>query len=114
MNASIQVNDEASVNWGVSLGERSAQGNVAAQSQSRPDLTNLLSRGRSASCSLMPIGETKSPNIVFCRGQSPTPCSKALGENIAVITEKLKRDFDVATSQMQANLVHAAITTESG
>ena len=44
LSANMQVDDEASVNWGASLGERSAQGNVAAQSQSRPDLTDLLLR----------------------------------------------------------------------
>ena len=30
------------------------------------------------------------------------------------MTEKLKRDFDVATSQTQASLAHAAVTAESG
>ena len=62
----------------------------------------------------MPRGGTKSPNTVFRHGRSPTPRSKALGANIAAITEKLKRDFDAATSQTQADLAHAAITAESG
>ena len=51
---------------------------------------------------------------MLCRGGSPTPCQKALRAHIAKITEKLKRDFDAATSQMQASLAHAAVTTESG
>ena len=93
LNANMQVDDEASVNWGASLGEGSAQGNVAAQSQSRPDLTDLLSKGRSASYSQTPRGRTKSPNTVFHRGRSPTPRQKALGKHIAKVTEKLKRDL---------------------
>ena len=102
LSANMQVDDEASVNWGASLGEGSAQGNVAGQSQSRPDLidlTDLLSKGRSASYSPKPRGRTKSPNTVFRRGGSPTPRQKALGAHIAEVTEKLKRDFDAATSQ---------------
>ena len=114
LSANMQVDDEASVNWGASLGEGSAQGNVAAPSKSLPNLTDLSSRGRSASHSPTPRGRTKSPNTVFRRGRSPTPRSKALGANIAAITEKLKRDFDAATSQTQADLAHAAITAESG
>ena len=110
----MQVDNEASVNWGASLGEGSAQGNVSVQSQSRPDPTDLLTRGRSASYSPTPRGRTKSPNTVFRHGRSPTPRSKALGANIATITEKLKRDFDAATSQTQADLAHATITAESG
>ena len=113
-STNMQVDDEASVNWGASLGEGSAQGNVAAPSQSLPNLTDLSPRGRSASHSPTPRGRTKSPNTVFRRGRSPTPRSKALGANIAAITEKLKRDFDAATSQTQANLERAASTAESG
>ena len=41
----MQVDDEASVNWSASLGEGSAQGNVAAQSQSLPDLQICCQRG---------------------------------------------------------------------
>ena len=67
LSANMQVDDEASVNWGASLGEGSMQGNVSAQSQS-PDPTDLLSRGRSASCSPTPRGRTKSPNTVFRHG----------------------------------------------
>ena len=52
----MQVDNEASVNWGMSLGEGNAQGNLAAKSQSHPDLTDLLSRGHTASSSLMPRG----------------------------------------------------------
>ena len=114
LSTNMQVDDEASVNWGASLGEGSAQGNVAAQSQSRPDLTDLLSKGRSASCSPTLRGRTKAPNTVFRRGRSPTPRQKALGAHIAEVTEKLKRDFDAATSQTQASLAHAAVTAESG
>ena len=114
LSANMQVDDEASVNWGASLGEGSAQGNAAALSQSLPNLTDLSSRGRSASHSPTPRGRAKSPNTVFRRGRSLTPRSKALGANIAAITEKLKRDFDAATSQTQADLAHAAITAESG
>ena len=114
LSANMQVDDEASVNWGASLGEGSAQGNVAAQSQSRPDLTDLLSKGCSASYSPTPRGRTKSPNTVFRRGRSPTPRQKELGAHIAKVTEKLKRDFDAATSQTQASLAHAAVTAESG
>ena len=114
LSANMQVDDEASVNWGVSLGEGSAQGNAAAPSQSLANLIDLSSRGRSASHSPTPRGQTKSPKTVFRRGRSPTPRSKALGANIAAITEKLKRDFDAATSQTQADLAHAAITAESG
>ena len=114
LSANMQVDDEASVNWGASLGEGSAQGNVFAQNQSRPDPTDLLTRERSASYSPTPRGRAKAPNTVFRRGRSPTPRPKALGANIAAITEKLKRDFDAATSQTQADLVHAAITAESG
>ena len=84
------------------------------QSQSRPDLTDLLSNGRSASYSPTPRGRTKSPNTVFHRGRSPTPRQKALGAHIAEVTEKLKRDFDAATSQTQASLAHAAVIAESG
>ena len=113
LSANMQVDDEASVNWGASLGEGSAQGNVSAQSQSRPDPTDLLSRGRSASYSPTPRGRTKSPNTVFCRGRSPTPRQKALGAHIAKVTEKLKRDFDAAKSQTQASLAHAAVAAES-
>ena len=79
----MQVDNEASVNWGALLGEGSAQDNVTMQSQSRADLTDMLSRGRSANCSPMPRGRAKSPNIVFCHGRSPTPHQKALGEHIA-------------------------------
>ena len=50
LSANMQVDDEASVNWGASLGEGSAQGNVVAQSQSSSDLTDLLSKG--AQCKL--------------------------------------------------------------
>ena len=57
---------------------------------------------------------TKSPNTVFRRGRSPTPRQKALGAHIAKVTEKLKRDFEAATSQTQACLAHAAVTAESG
>ena len=78
------------MNWGASLGEESVQGNVSVQNQSRPDPTDLLSRGPSASCSPNPRGRIKSPNIVFRCGRSPTLRSKALGKNIAAITEKLK------------------------
>ena len=84
------------------------------QSQSSPDLTDLLSKGRSASYSPTPRGQTKSPNTVFHRGRSPTPRQKALGAHIAKVTQKLKRDFDAAASQTQASLAHAAVTTESG
>ena len=114
LSANVQVDDEASVNWGASVGEGSAQGNVAAPSQWLPNLTDLSSRGRSVSHSPTPRGRTKSPNTVFRRGRSPTPRSKALGANIAEINEKMKRDFDAATSQTQADLAHATITTESG
>ena len=37
-----------------------------------------------------------------------------LGENIVVLTGKLKRDFEATTSQTQANLAHATSTAESG
>ena len=94
----MQVDNEASVNWGASLGEGSAQGNVSTQNQSRPDPTDLLTRGGSASYSPAPRGRGKSPNTVFRHGRSPTPRSKALGANIAAITEKLKPDFHVAPS----------------
>ena len=114
LSANMQVDDEASVKRGASLGEGSAQGNAAAQSQSRPDLTDLLSKGRSASYSSTPRGRTKSPNTVFRRGRSPTPRQKELAAHIAKITGKLKRDFDAATSQTQATLAHAAVTAESG
>ena len=110
----MQVDDEASVNWGASLGEGSAQGNVAAPSQSFPGSTDLSARGRSASSSPTLRGRTKAPNTVFRRGRSPTPRSKTLGENIAAITEKLKRDFEATASQTQANLERAASTAESG
>ena len=101
------------MNWGAPLGEGSAQGNVSARSQSSPDPTDLLTRGRSAGLSPTPRGRTKSPNTVFRRGRSPTPCQKELGAHIAKVTEKLKRDFDAATSQTQASLAHAAVTAES-
>ena len=114
MSANMQVDDEASVNWGASLGEGSAQGDVATQSGLRPDRTHLLSRGRSASCSPTPGARTKPPNTVYRRGRSPTPCQKPLGQHIAEMTEKLKRDFHASTSQTQASLAHAAITAESG
>ena len=107
LSANMQVDDEASVNWGPLLGEENAQGNVVAPSQTRPDPTDLFSRGRSASHSPTPRGRTKSPNTVFHRGRSPTPRSKALGENTAALTEKLKRDFQATTSQTQANLARS-------
>ena len=56
LSANMQVDDEASVNWGASLGEGSAKGSVSAQNQSRPDPRDLLSRGRSASCLPTPRG----------------------------------------------------------
>ena len=93
LSANMQFDDEASVNWGASLGEGSAQGNVAAQSQSSPDLTDLLSKGRSASYSPTPRGRTKSPNTVFRRRRSPTPRQKALGAHIAKVTEKTEARF---------------------
>ena len=68
LSANMQVDNEASVNWGASLGEGNAQGNVAAHSQSSPDLTDLLSKGRSASYSPTPRGQTESPNTVFHHG----------------------------------------------
>ena len=114
LSANMQVDDEASVNWGASLGEGSAQGNIVVQSQSHPDLTDLLSRGCSTSCSPTPRGQTKPPNIVIHCGRSPTRRQKPLGVHISKVKEKLKRDFDVVTSQMQANLVHATIIMESG
>ena len=114
MSANMQVDDEASVNWGASLGEGSAQGDVAVQSGLRSNQTDLLSRGRSASCSPTPGTRTKPPNTVYRRGRSPTPRQKPLGEHIAEMTEKLKRDFHASTSQTQASLAHAAITAESG
>ena len=86
----MQVDDQASVYWGASLGEGSVQGYVSAQSQWHPDPTDLLIRGRSASYSPTPRGQTKSPNTVFHRGRSPTLRSKALGANIVAITEKLR------------------------
>ena len=51
---------------------------------------------------------------MFRRGRSPTPRQKAVGAHIAKVAEKLKRDFDAATSQTQASLAHAAVTAESG
>ena len=110
----MQVDDEASVNWGASLGEGSTQGNVYVQSQLRPDPIDLLTKGSNASYSLTPRSQTKSPNTVFCHGRSPTPRQKALGAHIAKVTKKLKRDFDAATSQTQASLAHATITAEFG
>ena len=107
LGANMQVGDETSVNWGPLLGEESAQGNV-------PGSTDLSARGRSASSSPTLRGRTKAPNTVFRRGRSPTPRSKTLGENIAAITEKLKRDFEATASQTQANLERAASTAESG
>ena len=114
LGTNMQVDDETSVNWGPLLGEESAQGNVAAPSQSFPGSTDLSARGRSASSSPTLRGRTKAPNTVFRRGRSPTPRQKALGAHIAEVTEKLKRDFDAATSQTQASLAHAAVTAESG
>ena len=114
LSANMQVDDEASVNWGASLGEGSSLNNVVAPIQSLPNLTDLLSRGRSASHSPTPRGRTKSPNTVLHRGRSPTPRSKALGEHVAALTEKLKRDFDASTCQTKANLACAASTAESG
>ena len=76
LSANMQVDDEASVNWGASLGEGSAQGNVSEQNQSRPDPTDLLTRERSASYSPTPRGRAKAPNTVFRRGRSPTPRPK--------------------------------------
>ena len=76
LSANMQVDNKASVNWGASLGEGSVQGNVAAQNQSRPDLTDLFSKGHRASYSPTPRGRTKSPNTVFRRGRSPTPRKK--------------------------------------
>ena len=55
-----------------------------------------------------------SPNKGYRCGRSPTPSQKPLGEHIAEMTEKLKRDFHVATSQTQTSLALTAITTESG
>ena len=78
-NANMWVDSEASINWGASLGEGSVQGNVAAQSQSRPDLTDLLSRGRSASCSPTARGQTNSPNTMFHRGEAQHCAKKRLG-----------------------------------
>ena len=113
LSANMQVDDEASVNWGALFGEGSAQGNVATPSQSRPDPTDLLSRRRSASCLPTPRGRTKSPNTVFCHGRIPTPHQKALGAHIAEVIEKLKRDLDALKSQTQAYLAHVAITMGS-
>ena len=80
LRTNMQVNDGALVNCGASLGEGSAQGDVAVQNQSRPDLTHLLSRGRSATCSPTPRGRTKSPNIVFLSWEKPnTPSNSAWG-----------------------------------
>lgn len=42
------------------------------------------------------------------------PCPKALGAHIAEVTEKLKHDFDAATSKTKANSVHDAIIGKSG
>ena len=114
LSTNMQVDDEASVNWGASLGEGNAHGNVFTQSQPRPHPTNLLTRGHSASYSPTPRGRTKLPNTMFRRGRSPTLRSKVLGANIATITKKLKRDFDTTTSQTQADLAHAATTAEFG
>ena len=114
LSTNMQVDNETSVNWGLLLGEESAQGNVVAASQSVPDLTDLSARGRSASGSPTLRGRTKAPNTVCHCGRSPTPRSKMLGENIPAITEKLKRDFGATTSQTQANLECAASTAESG
>ena len=55
-----------------------------------------------------------SPNTVFHRGRSPTPRPKALGEHVAALTEKLKRDFKASTSQTQANLACATSRAEFG
>ena len=79
LSANMQVEDEASVDWGASLGERSAQGNVAAQSQLSPDLTDLLSKGLSASYSPTPRGRTKPPNTVFIVGEAQHGVKKHLG-----------------------------------
>ena len=114
LSTNMQVGNETSVNWGSLLGEESAQGNVVEPSQSFPDLTDPSSRGCIASNSPTPKGQTKAPNTVFRRGRSPTPRSKALGENIATLTEKLKHDFQTTTSQTQANSACATSTTESG
>ena len=68
LSTNMQVDDEASVNWGPLLGEENAQDNVAAPSQTRPGPTEYFSRGRSASHSPTPRGRKKSPNTVFRRG----------------------------------------------
>ena len=100
LSANVQVDDEGYVNQGAPFDEGSEQGNsVAAQSQLRPDPTDLLARGRSASCSPTPTGGTKSPNTVFYHGRSPTPHQRALGAHIAEVKKNLKRDFDATTSQ---------------
>ena len=87
LSANMQVDDETFVNWGASLGEGSAQGSVAAPSQSRLDPIDLLLRGRSASCSQTPRGRKNSPHTVSRHGQSPTLRQKAIGEHIATVTK---------------------------
>ena len=67
-----------------------------------------------ASCSPTPRARTKSPNLVYRHGRSPTPRQKPLGEHIRERTEELKRNFHTAASQTLVTLVHVAITAESG
>ena len=66
------------MNWGASLGQGSEQGNVAAPSQSHLDPTDLLSRGRSASCSPMQRGRTIRPIQCFIVGEAQHRVQKFL------------------------------------
>ena len=79
LSASMQVDDEASVNCGASLGEGSTQGNVSAQSESRPDLTDLLSRGRSAIIHRRQEGEQSRLILCFVVGEAQHRVKKLLG-----------------------------------